>query len=92
MAGLKKINDPVVDKSMSDVASTLEKIRTNKLVVKASDDSHMRGEGFIAAATGWSMGQGQQTVTHTARPHEAAMQELIREPCMKRLAAVQDGE
>ncbi|KAL0564923.1 hypothetical protein V5O48_017111 [Marasmius crinis-equi] len=89
--GLKKINDAKLDQDMKDVASLLEDTRATKLIVKRGDTSHLRGEGFVAAATGWSMGQGQQKVTHTAGKNEAVMQQVIKEPCMKRLAAMQDA-
>ncbi|KAL0564088.1 hypothetical protein V5O48_017968 [Marasmius crinis-equi] len=91
VAGLKTIKDPALVKEISQVANALEEARTKKLVVKPGADCHLRGQGFVAAATGWSMGQGQQKVTHTAGQHEKVMQELIREPCMKRLASMQDA-
>ncbi|KAL0571199.1 hypothetical protein V5O48_010764 [Marasmius crinis-equi] len=91
LAGLKKVKDPEFDQHMDDVALLLEDTRTTKLVIKRQDTSHLRGEGFVAAATGWSMGQGQQKVTHTAGKHEFVMQQLIEQPCMKRLASAQDA-
>ncbi|KAL0568198.1 hypothetical protein V5O48_013790 [Marasmius crinis-equi] len=91
LAGLKNIVDPSVKEDMKKVAMTLEDTRTKRLIIKPGDESHLRGEGFVAAATGWSMGQGQQRVTHTAGKHEAAMQVLIQQPCIKRLASIQDG-
>ncbi|KAJ8085752.1 hypothetical protein PM082_004570 [Marasmius tenuissimus] len=91
MVGLKKVQDASYDEDMGKVANVLEGARTTKLVLKKADLNHLRGEGFAAAATGWSMGGGQGIVTHSAGKHEQVMQNIIHEPCIRRLASTQDA-
>ncbi|KAL0060295.1 hypothetical protein AAF712_012918 [Marasmius tenuissimus] len=91
LVGLKNVQDPSYAKDMVKVANLLEGARTTRLQLKKSDLTHLRGEGFAAAATGWSMGGGQDSVTHSAGKHEQVMQDLIREPCIRRLASTQDA-
>ncbi|KAL0567825.1 hypothetical protein V5O48_014169 [Marasmius crinis-equi] len=76
---------------MCEVATVLEDAQMKKLIVKAEDRSHLQGGGFVAVGTGWSMGGGQQKIAHMAGRHEAVMQEIIKKPCMMRLAAAQDA-
>ncbi|KAL0057298.1 hypothetical protein AAF712_016067 [Marasmius tenuissimus] len=91
MVGLKNVRDPSYNEDMEKLADLLEGARTMKLKLKREDLNHLRGEGFAAAATGWSMGGGQDRVTHSAGKHEEVMQNLIQEPCMRRLASTQDA-
>ncbi|KAL0068959.1 hypothetical protein AAF712_003952 [Marasmius tenuissimus] len=91
LVGLKKVQDPSYNQDMIKAANLLEDARTTKLVLRRADLSHLRGHGFAAAATGWSMGGGQDKVTHSAGKHEEVMQSLIGEPCMRRLASTQDA-
>ncbi|KAJ8085361.1 hypothetical protein PM082_011023 [Marasmius tenuissimus] len=91
MVGLKNIRDPSYNEDMEKLADPLEGAQTMKLKLKREDLNHLRGEGFAAAATGWSMGGGQDRVTHSAGKHEEVTQNLIQEPCMWRLASTQDA-
>ncbi|KAL0063936.1 hypothetical protein AAF712_009126 [Marasmius tenuissimus] len=91
LVGLKRVNDSTYDEDMIKAADLLEAARKTKLVLKKEDLTHLRGQGFAAAATGWSMGGGQDKVTHSAGKHEEVMQGLIVESCIRRLASMQDG-
>ncbi|KAL0061226.1 hypothetical protein AAF712_011985 [Marasmius tenuissimus] len=91
LVGLKKVRDSSYDADMVKAADILDAARKTKLVLKREDLTHLRGQGFAAAATGWSMGGGQDRVTHSAGKHEGVMQGIISEPCIRRLASMQDA-
>ncbi|KAG7091523.1 hypothetical protein E1B28_010552 [Marasmius oreades] len=91
VVGLKKIQDKMYDDDVEKVAELLERARSTKMTLGPADTNHLCGEGFPAAACGWSMGQGQKQPMHTGGKYAGVMQELIAEPCIQRVASVQDA-
>ncbi|KAG7088264.1 hypothetical protein E1B28_012278 [Marasmius oreades] len=91
VVGLKKIQDKTYDDNVKKVAELLERARSTKMTLGPADTNHLRGEGFPAAACGWSMGQGQKQPMHTGGKYAGVIQELIAEPCIQRVASVQDA-